>query len=54
MEITNARRRTRALARTRKDDQILRIVVVVEPSPGGLWVHETRDDHCPSEKYASD
>ena len=37
----------------RKDDQILRIVVVVEASPGGLCVQETRDDHRGSEKYAS-
>jgi hypothetical protein len=37
----------------RKDDQILRIVVVVESSPGGLCVHETRDDDCASEEYES-
>ena len=36
----------------RKDDQILRIVVVVDSSPGGLCVHETRDDNCANDKYA--
>src|SRR5260370_27289806 len=46
-------RRTSALAAQRKDDQILRTVVVRDSSPGGLWVHETRDDHCASEQYAS-
>src|SRR3989442_3396494 len=46
-------RRTSALAAERKDDQILRTVVVRDSSPGGLCAHETRDDHCASEKYTS-
>jgi len=50
MENTNARRRTRASAPLRKDDQILRIVLVIDSSPGGLCVHETRDDRCANEK----
>jgi len=42
-----------ALAAQRKEDQILRTVVARDFSPGGLCVHETRDDHSASEKYRS-
>src|SRR6266446_9917546 len=54
-KFVNARtcRRTSALEAQRKKDQILRTVVVRDSSPGGLCAHETRDDHCASEKYAS-